>query len=92
MLANLAASSSVGMQIRSKSRHTGSASHLNFYVANGVVAAPVFLGPTDEAALRTLDECFPGRTIEPVACNELIRGRGALHCITRDQPAVTPAG
>jgi agmatine deiminase len=57
-----------------------------------VVAAPVFLGPTDEAALRTLEECFPGRTIEPVACNELIRGRGALHCITRDQPAVTPAG
>jgi agmatine deiminase len=68
------------------------ASHLNFYVANGVVAAPVFLGPTDEAALRTLEECFPGRTIEPVACNELIRGRGALHCITRDQPAVFLGG
>ena len=30
MLANLAASSSVGMQMRSKSRHTGSASHRNF--------------------------------------------------------------
>ena len=63
------------------------ASHLNFYVGNGFVAVPVFLGRTDEAALRTLERCFPGRTIEPVACNELIRGRGALHCITRDQPA-----
>ena len=62
------------------------ASHLNFYVANGVVAVPVFLGATDEAALRTLGECFPGRTVEPVACNELVRGRGAIHCITRDQP------
>jgi agmatine deiminase len=63
------------------------ASHLNFYVANGVVAVPVFLGATDEAALRTLGGCFPGRRVEPVACNELVRGRGALHCITRDEPA-----
>lgn len=64
------------------------ASHLNFYVGNGFVAVPVFLGATDEAALRTLAACFPGRAIEPVACNELVRGRGALHCITRDEPSV----
>jgi agmatine deiminase len=63
------------------------ASHLNFYVGNGFVAVHVFLGRSDDAALRTLERCFPGRTIEPVACNELVRGRGALHCITRDQPA-----
>ena len=63
------------------------ASHLNFYVGNGFVAVPVFLADTDEAALRTLERCFPGRTIEPVVCTELIRGRGALHCITRDEPA-----
>ena len=55
-------------------------------VANGVVAVPVFLGATDETALRTLERCFPDRRIEPVACNELVRGRGAIHCITRDQP------
>ena len=63
------------------------ASHLNFYVGNGFVAVPVFLGATDDAALRTLEACFPGRTIEPVVCTELVRGRGALHCITRDEPA-----
>jgi agmatine deiminase len=63
------------------------ASHLNFYVANGVVLAPVFGGGTDKAALRTLTAWFPGRRIEPVDCQELVRGRGALHCITRDQPA-----
>jgi agmatine deiminase len=51
------------------------------------VAVPVFLGATDDAALRTLEQCFPGRTIEPVECNALVRGRGALHCITRDEPA-----
>jgi len=63
------------------------ASHLNFYVANGAVMVPVFGGPTDEPALRTLATCFPGRRIVPVDCQELVRGRGALHCITRDQPA-----
>ncbi len=63
------------------------ASHLNFYVANGLVAVPVFGGPTDEPALRVLEQCFPGRKIEPVDCSELVRGRGGLHCITRDEPA-----
>ncbi len=63
------------------------ASHLNFYVANGAVMVPVFGGPTDAPAVRTLASCFPGRRIVPVDCQELVRGRGALHCITRDQPA-----
>jgi agmatine deiminase len=63
------------------------ASHLNFYVGNGFVAVPVFGGPTDEPALRTLGDCFPGRRVEPVDCRDLVRGRGALHCITRDEPA-----
>jgi agmatine/peptidylarginine deiminase len=58
--------------------------------ADGVVLVPVFGGATDEPALRTLAAWFPGRRIEPVDCQELVRGRGALHCITRDQP-VWPA-
>lgn len=63
------------------------ASHLNFLVANGLVVVPVFGGPTDEPALRTLEVCFPGRTIEPIDCRHLVRGRGGIHCITRDEPA-----
>ena len=63
------------------------ASHLNFYVANGLVVVPVFGGPTDEPALRQIEACFPGRRVEPFDCRELIRGRGAVHCITRDEPA-----
>ncbi len=66
------------------------ASHLNFYVANHGVLVPIFDAATDDAAVRILAECFPGRRIEPVACHELVRGRGGLHCITRDQP-VWPA-
>ena len=49
---------------------------------------PVFGARTDEPAIRTLAACFPGRRIVPVDCQELVRGRGALHCITRDQPDV----
>ncbi len=63
------------------------ASHLNYVVANGAVLVPVYGGPTDEPALRTLEQCFPGRVIEPVDCATLVRGRGSLHCITRDEAA-----
>jgi len=63
------------------------ASHLNYTIANGLVAVPVFGSSTDEPALRLLEQCFPDRRVEPVDCRALIRGRGALHCITRDEPA-----
>ncbi|MFM8734591.1 MAG: agmatine/peptidylarginine deiminase [Pirellulales bacterium] len=63
------------------------ASHLNFYVANGLVVVPVFGGPTDEPALKTLAACFPGRRIAPFDCRAVVRGRGGIHCVTRDEPA-----
>jgi agmatine deiminase len=64
------------------------ASHLNFYVGNGFVGVPVFGAATDEAALGVLECCFPGRRVVPVDCREIVRGRGGLHCITRDEPSV----
>jgi len=64
------------------------ASHLNFYVGNGFVGVPVFGAATDEAALGTLERCFPGRRAVPVDCREIVRGRGGLHCITRDEPSM----
>ena len=63
------------------------ASHLNFLVTNGSVLVPVFGAATDGPAIRTLGECFAGRSIEPVDCRDLVWGRGAIHCITRDEPA-----
>jgi agmatine deiminase len=51
------------------------------------VAVPVFGVPSDEPALEAIAACFPGRRIEPVDSHALVRGRGALHCVTRDQPA-----
>jgi len=38
--------------------------------------------------VRTLADCFPQRRIVPVDCRAVVRGRGAVHCITRDQPDV----
>jgi agmatine deiminase len=67
------------------------ASSLNFLITNMAVLVPVFGDPADEPALRTIEGCFPGRSIEPVACHDLVWGRGAVHCITRDQPR-WPAG
>jgi agmatine deiminase len=64
------------------------ASHLNFYVGNGFVGVPVFGAATDDAALGLLESCFPGRRVVPVDCREIVRGRGGLHCITRDEPAI----
>ena len=63
------------------------ASYLNFYLLNGAVIVPTFDHAADAAAVATLAGLFPDRTIEPFSALELIRGRGAVHCVTRDQPA-----
>jgi agmatine deiminase len=64
------------------------ASYANFYIANGVVLAPVFNDPNDRVALNTLAELFPAREIVPIYCGDLIWGFGALHCMTQQQPRV----
>jgi agmatine deiminase len=62
------------------------ASYLNFYLLNGAVILPTFDHAADAAAVAMLAELFPDRTIEPFSALELIRGRGAVHCVTRDEP------
>jgi len=63
------------------------ASYANFYVANGVVLAPVFNRPNDRIALNTLAELFPTRQIVPIYSGDFIWGLGAMHCMTQQQPA-----
>ncbi|HKT90208.1 MAG TPA: agmatine deiminase family protein [Candidatus Sulfotelmatobacter sp.] len=63
------------------------ASYANFYIANGVVLAPVFNRPNDRIALNTLAELFPTREIVPIYSGDFIWGLGAMHCITQQQPA-----
>ena len=63
------------------------ASYANFYVANGVVLAPVFNRPHDRIALNTLAELFPTRDVVPIYSGDFIWGLGAMHCMTQQQPA-----
>ena len=63
------------------------ASYANFYIANGIVLAPVFNRPNDRIALDTLAHLFPTREIVPVYSGDFIWGLGAMHCMTQQQPA-----
>ena len=62
------------------------ASYANFYIANGVVLAPVFNRPNDRIALNTLTQLFPSREIVPIYSGDFIWGLGAMHCMTQQQP------
>jgi agmatine deiminase len=62
------------------------ASYANFYIANGVLLAPVFNRPNDRIALNTLAELFPTREIVPIYSGDFIWGFGAMHCMTQQQP------
>lgn len=64
------------------------ASYANFYIANGIVLAPVFNDPNDRVALDILADVFPDRDIVPIYCGDVIWGFGAIHCMTQQQPAV----
>jgi agmatine deiminase len=63
------------------------ASYANFYIANGVVLAPVFDDPNDRIALNTLATLFPTRDVVPIYSGDLIWGLGTMHCMTQQQPA-----
>ena len=62
------------------------ASYANFYIANGVVLAPVFNRANDRIALNTLAQLFPSREIVPIYSGDFIWGLGAMHCMTQQQP------
>ena len=64
------------------------ASYCNFYIANGVVIAPVFDDPADAPAMDLLRSLFPGREVIELPAGDLVWGLGAFHCITQQERAV----
>lgn len=62
------------------------ASYANFYVANRAVLVPVFEAPSDRRALDVLRAVFPGREVVGIPSRALVRGLGAVHCLTQQQP------
>lgn len=62
------------------------ASYINYYNCNGAVILPVFDDPHDQAAIDTLQQLFPDKTIEPIYAREILLGGGNIHCITQQVP------
>jgi agmatine deiminase len=63
------------------------ASYANFYIANGVVLAPVFGQANDKRAVETLQSLFAARRVVPIRADALVWGMGTIHCLTQQQPA-----
>ena len=62
------------------------ASYANFYIANRCVLVPLFGHRNDDRAQGILKDLFPKREVIGVPCGLLVRGLGAIHCATRDEP------
>jgi agmatine deiminase len=62
------------------------ASHANFYVGNTVVLLPAYGGSSDRVAASLLADFFPGRTVVPIDCTDLVWGLGTFHCLTQQVP------
>ncbi|MHA7838228.1 MAG: agmatine deiminase family protein, partial [bacterium] len=67
------------------------ASYANFYIANRGVLLPVFGVDADREAIRILEHCLPDRPVLPIPSRALVRGLGAVHCLTQQEPAL-PVG
>ena len=64
------------------------ASYLNFFILNGGVIVPTFDHDLDGDAIAIIQKLFPRREVVAFSALELIRGRGAVHCVTSQQPVI----
>ena len=64
------------------------ASYLNFVFLNGGFIVPIFDHDLDSDAIVTIQKFFPHREIAIFSAPELIRGRGAVHCVTSQQSVI----
>ena len=64
------------------------ASYANFLILNNAVLVPTFKQrKADKKALGVIADCFPGREVIGIECQDLLFEGGALHCISQQQPA-----
>jgi agmatine deiminase len=66
------------------------ASYANFYIANSAVLVPTFNDANDRVAVGVLAELFPDRAVVGIHSVDLVWGFGTLHCLTQQEPRVTP--
>ena len=65
--------------------------YTNHYIANRGVVVPTYGIPEDDVAIETLKGVYPGREIVGANVAYIEIGGGAVHCITQQLPAGTPA-
>jgi agmatine deiminase len=64
------------------------ASYANFYISNKYVVVPTFRDKNDDAALRTIQECFPDRKVVGLDSLDIIWGLGSFHCLSQQEPDI----
>jgi agmatine deiminase len=77
-------------RIESPSGDLAPASYINFLIGNRAVVVPIYGADGDLEVVEVLGELFPGREIIPVDARAAMAGGGAIHCMSRDQPARRP--
>lgn len=65
-------------------------SYTNALTVNGRVLVPTYKLPMDEHALEIYEDAMPGYKVVPIDCSVGANGGGAVHCLTKDVPQVTP--
>jgi agmatine deiminase len=63
------------------------AGYANFVIANGLVIVPTYDCAADKEALRILSGVFPDRRVIGLSAVDVLKGGGAFHCLTQQQPA-----
>jgi len=63
-------------------------SYANFYIGNQCVLVPTYETPQDNIACDIIARHFPDRKIVPIDCREIVKGQGAVHCLTQQLPAI----
>ena len=63
------------------------AGYANFVIANGLVIVPTYDCDADRQALGIVARQFPDRRVIGLSAVELLKGGGAFHCLTQQQPA-----
>jgi agmatine deiminase len=66
------------------------ASYANFYIGNAAVLVPTFNDPNDRVALGILAELFRDRPVVGIHAVDLVWGLGTIHCLTQQEPALSP--
>jgi agmatine deiminase len=66
-------------------------SHMNFYLCNGGLVAPVAGVASDGEALERLAAAYPDHEVVGVPAEVIAYGGGGPHCITQQVPVSSPA-